>query len=628
MVITAIAIFIAEALVMFAFVQSGLELSLTVVLVDAAAVTVLLLPLLFVALYRPLTRAIERHRRVESDLRRSVDTQQSLLRVTAPEIESLDPEALLDAVVGQVLPLVGADAAWITVPGRDGTDLPRVVAHRGVSDELIAAETMPPLALCPTCGPLLESGRSPAGVQLLTGCPRLAPADLESAGLVSHVGALLRTGNGRPAILNVGWRRRRSLSDTDRALLATVVHQVGIALENAHLYRAEQDARQSAQTLCHASLAVASSLELDTVIDALLDHLAELIPYDRARVMLLEGSSRLRVHAVSDGANVSFVEPGSASFDTADNPVVHRVVSNRCSTIIGDTHRHPDWSERMAPEFEHSWIGVPLVAGQTVLGLYSLAKAEPGFFTDDHLELAEALAAPASIAIHNAILFNRARASGELLQTLSRQQVELQEAERRAISRELHDRAGQVLTTLKVSLRLLDRNAGHHDGVSPRVAELLDITDALQDDLHRLASDLRPAILDQLGLIPSLREYLAGIDRQHGQIVDFEAVGLDGVRFPSEVEIALFRIAQEGVTNAVRHAKADRVAVLIERRGDQVILVIEDDGVGLDVDDPARHDRLGLVGMGERTEMLGGTLLIESGPGAGTTVVVEVPCEP
>ncbi|MGD8440360.1 MAG: hypothetical protein PVG53_07475, partial [Holophagae bacterium] len=112
MVITAIAIFIAEALVMFAFVQSGLELSLTVVLVDAAAVTVLLLPLLFVALYRPLTRAIERHRRVESDLRRSVDTQQSLLRVTAPEIESLDPEALLDAVVGQVLPLVGADAAW------------------------------------------------------------------------------------------------------------------------------------------------------------------------------------------------------------------------------------------------------------------------------------------------------------------------------------------------------------------------------------------------------------------------------------------------------------------------------------------------------------------------------------
>ena len=115
------------------------------------------------------------------------------------------------------------------------------------------------------------------------------------------------------------------------------------------------------------------------------------------------------------------------------------------------------------------------------------------------------------------------------------------------------------------------------------------------------------------------------IDQQHRQIVEFEAVGLDGERLPAEVEIALFRIAQEAVTNSIRHASAERVSVLVERRDRQIIMVIEDDGVGLELEEVEREGRLGLVGMGERTEMLGGNLLVESAPGAGTTIVAEVP---
>jgi len=260
-----------------------------------------------------------------------------------------------------------------------------------------------------------------------------------------------------------------------------------------------------------------------------------------------------------------------------------------------------------------------------VLGLYSLSKSEPEFFTEEHLQLAEGLAAPASIAIHNAILFDEVRRSGELLQTLSRQQVDLQEAERRAISRELHDETGQVLTTLKVGLRLLERNADRPNEVTSRVKELLDMADAVQDDLHRLAADLRPASLDHLGLVPALRHYLDEVDRKHSQIVEFEAVGLDGERLPAEVEIALFRIAQEAVTNAVRHAHAERVSVLIEERDRRIIMVIEDDGIGLEPGEVEREGRLGLVGMRERIEMLGGNLLVESAPGAGATIVAEVP---
>jgi signal transduction histidine kinase len=623
---TTAAVFVVEATVMGVIFLFELKLSLWTSIIDASVLTLVTFPVLFFLFFRPLIHAVSEHERVESELRRSVETQLSLHRVTSPAVDLLESESLLEAVIDDVLPLVGADVAWVTIPGESCDDLPRVVAQRGVSDEFVAAEVASPLATCPVCGPLLEGKRAPAGLQLMTDCPRLPKAAFASAGLRTHLGALMRTGGGKQAILNIGWRSPQTLSETDRTLLATVVHQVGISLENAQLYHAEQRARKTAETLRRASLAIARTLDLDTVIRTLLDHLAELIHYDRARVMLLEGSSRLRVHAMSDEKEgFQFVDRRLASFDVAENLIVGDVLSGTGGRIIADTHRHEVWGGRMRPEFERSWIGVPLVTGRTVLGLYSLSKSEPGFFTEEHLKLAEGLAAPASIAIHNAILFDEARRSGELLQTLTRQQVDLQEAERRAISRELHDETAQVLTTLKVGLRLLQRNADRPEEVPSRVNELLEMADAVQDDLHRLAADLRPAGLDQLGLVFALRNYLAEVDRQQQQIVEFEAVRMDGDRLPAEVEIALFRIAQEAVTNSVRHAHAERVSVLLKKRDQRIIMVVDDDGIGFDAEEVARDGRLGLVGMRERAEMLGGSLLVESAPGAGTTIVAEVP---
>jgi len=626
LLITTTAVFVVEATVMGLIFLFDASPSVWTAFIDASVLTLVTFPILFFLLFRPLLRAISQYQRVESELRRSVETQLSLHRVTSPAIDLLESESLLNAVIDEVLPLVGADAAWVTVPGQDSDDLPRVVAQRGVPNEFVAAEVASPLATCPICGPLLEGNRAPAGLELMTECPRLPRAAFATAGLSTHMGALMRMGNGRKAILNIGWRNPRTLSETDRTLLATVVHQVGISLENAALYRAEQRARQTAQTLRDASLAVAATLDLDTVIRELLKHLAELIPYDRARVMLLEGSARLRVHAMSDAEDgVQFLSRREVSFDVADNPVLRDLLAGARGRIIMDTHRHVAWGGRMRPEFEHSWIGIPLVTGRTVLGLYSLSKSEPDFFTQEHLKLAEGMAAPASIAIHNAALFDQARSSSELLQTLSRQQVDMQESERRAVSRELHDEAGQALTSLKVGLRLLEQNADQPEDVTARAAELRRIADGVQEDLHRLAANLRPTSLDHLGLVPALRHYLEEVDRQQPQIVQFEAVGMVGERVPAAAEIALFRIAQEAVTNSVRHAHAERVSVVIEERDQRIILIIEDDGVGFDPAAVARGGRLGLVGMRERTEMLGGNLLVESTPATGTTIVAEVP---
>ncbi len=390
---------------------------------------------------------------------------------------------------------------------------------------------------------------------------------------------------------------------------------------------AEHRARQAADTLREGSLALTRNLELDAVLTALLEHLRGLVPYDRARVMVLEGPARLAVRAAVDSGNdASMPELDRRLFDANENPVIGEVLSTGEAAVIPDMHAHPLWGERMDPSYAHSWLGVPLLARGRIVGMFSLSKYETGFFTADHLRLAEALSAQASAAIENALLFEEVQHARERLQTLSRRLVEVQEGERRTIARELHDEAGQSLTALLFGLRLLEREPGDAAAVSERAGDLKRTAEEVLENLHRLAANLRPASLDHLGLEPAMRQHLDSIERTYGLTVRFKALGLEGERLPPVVETTLYRVVQEALTNVVRHAKASSVDVLAERRGGRVMVMVEDDGVGFDAERAAASGQLGLLGMRERAETLGGTLNIESAPSSGTTVVVEVPC--
>jgi signal transduction histidine kinase len=201
----------------------------------------------------------------------------------------------------------------------------------------------------------------------------------------------------------------------------------------------------------------------------------------------------------------------------------------------------------------------------------------------------------------------------------------VQEAERRHVARELHDQAGQALSSLMVDLRLLEEAAGENQAMVDHIASLKCTIDSILGDLHQLAADLRPASLDHVGLVAALRQHAEAFSCQHGLDVQFETVSLEEERLSPMVETALYRIVQEALTNVVRHARATRADIVLERKGDRVITIVEDDGVGFDLTAALRSGRLGLVGVQERAEMLGGTLVVESTPGAGTTLFVEVP---
>ncbi|HEV8238232.1 MAG TPA: GAF domain-containing sensor histidine kinase [Thermoanaerobaculia bacterium] len=415
--------------------------------------------------------------------------------------------------------------------------------------------------------------------------------------------------------------------DTDHAALTQALQeaQVALAVERARAQEANERARVTAETLREATVALTRSLDRETVLTTLLEHLRRLVPFDRASVMVLEEASRVSVRAVFDGERVKpLLPPERPEFLADEHPVLRRILSTGATVVIPDTRELPDWTPPIGFADEASWLGVPLFARGSVAGLFSLAKRETGYFNDEHLRLAETLSSQASVAVENAILFEQMQAASARMQVLSRRLVEVQEDERRTVARELHDEAGQALMSLRFGLQLLERETGGGDGIAARVAELKQTTDAVIDSLHRLAAALRPPSLDMLGLDAALRQYLGSIEGKSGLVVRYKARGLAGERLSPPIETALYRIVQEAVTNVMRHARATCVDVLAARDDGRVLVVVEDDGIGFATGSPAGTERLGLVGMRERAQALGGTLTIESAPGSGTTVAVEV----
>lgn len=274
-----------------------------------------------------------------------------------------------------------------------------------------------------------------------------------------------------------------------------------------------------------------------------------------------------------------------------------------------------------------SYGAFPLLFGDKLIGTLHLASKASSFFTPDRERLICSYANLAAVAIQNAWLLDQVRRGNRQLHALSQRLMKAQEEERLHLSRELHDESGQLLAALMVQLGLLERDLGSPEAAHARLAELKGTAGAIQANLHRLAVDLRPASLDHLGLITAVQQLVRDFGRRHGVRAELEAVGLQGRRLPIEVETTLYRIVQESLTNVALHAQATRVDVLLSQRDGRVVAVVEDNGVGFSPVSFSMENHLGLFGMSERVQMLGGQLAIESAPGKGTTVRVEVPCD-
>jgi PAS domain S-box-containing protein len=212
------------------------------------------------------------------------------------------------------------------------------------------------------------------------------------------------------------------------------------------------------------------------------------------------------------------------------------------------------------------------------------------------------------------------RARTELLAHL----VFVQEDERRRIARDMHDQFGEQLTALSLRIALLKEACAPDPELAAQAAALEAIAQHLDRDVDQLVWQLRPTALDDLGLRAALANYIQDWSARTNIAAELHTTGLVDERLASEVETALYRIAQEALNNVAKHSRARRVEVLLERRADCALLIVEDNGVGFEPEGEASAGGFGLVGMQERAALVGASLEIESTPGKGTTVLVRM----
>jgi len=212
---------------------------------------------------------------------------------------------------------------------------------------------------------------------------------------------------------------------------------------------------------------------------------------------------------------------------------------------------------------------------------------------------------------------------------LLRKLVTMQEDERRRIARELHDQLGQSVTALSLGLAALAEPTIDAAERQQALARLQQMTVQIDQEMSRMAMNLRPTALDDLGLIPAVQHHLERWSEQSGIQSDFQPIDLENARLPAELESVIYRVIQEALTNVLKHSGARHVSVLLEQRRDRARVIVEDDGRGFDIDALQQRAngqrRMGLVGMRERIALVGGTLDIETALGTGTTVFVQLP---
>lgn len=193
----------------------------------------------------------------------------------------------------------------------------------------------------------------------------------------------------------------------------------------------------------------------------------------------------------------------------------------------------------------------------------------------------------------------------------------------------MHDQLGQNLSALALKLSVLKNDYDKQSELREHFASLEMIVKQLDADVGYLVHVLRPTALDDFGLVVALSNYVRNWSKQCGIRAELHTSGMEKDRLTNEIETVLYRITQEALTNVAKHANAENVDILLERRSDQVSLIIEDNGGGFDVEQAsgAGEKGFGLISMRDRAALVGGTLAVESNPGAGATVVVRIPAE-
>jgi signal transduction histidine kinase len=541
--------------------------------------------------------------------RTETDRLRALIETSIAINAELSLDAVLERIVEAAARVTGARYAALGVIDRAGTALERFITHG------IDAATHAAIGELPRgrgiLGVLIRDAR-PLRLHDVGEDPRSVGFPSNHPPMHSFLGVpILLRGVSYGNLYLTEKEGGGDFTDDDEEIVTLLAAQAAVAVENARLYESATEWSRQLESLNEIGGALVSELELPRLLDLVARRLRELISARLVTISLPAGDELRIETADGDGAE-AFVGLIFPRHDSKTGRVLERGHSERVDSLLEDPEVHQDAARYMGAR---TGLYVPLVLRDAAIGVlvaHDKLGADQRFDSAD-LRLAEQFADRAAIAVD---------LSRRVARDALRRVVGGQEVERRRLARELHDETGQALTSILLGLRAVEE-AGSTDDLQKSVSDVRELVVATLQDVQALAVQLRPKALDDFGLVPALERLVQTFSEATAISVELEAqLGED--RLPAEVETTLYRIIQEALTNIVKHAEANSVSVLLVHRESAVTAVIEDDGRGFDPTN-TREDGLGLLGMRERVELHDGQLKIEASPGAGTTLVIEMP---
>ncbi|MBI3742087.1 MAG: HAMP domain-containing protein [Chloroflexi bacterium] len=416
--------------------------------------------------------------------------------------------------------------------------------------------------------------------------------------------------------------------------------QAEIARWNRELEARVEQRTRELRALVASSHALSSTLDLDPLFDILIHEARGVLPAVQGIALFLyENESQLLIVRSSYGLDADAARQlrfrvGEAIagkvFQTATPMLLKTAAHVRAIQNDFSAESRAYFSNAVEQRDVQSALGAPLISkGIRVGALMTYSFSFENAFAESDVPVLQAFADQAAAAIENARLYAELARKEEMRAHLLEKVIQAQEAERKRIARELHDEVGQTLTALTIGLQSAERHLPEEFAhLKTQLKETEMLTTQTLKELSQLILELRPSVLDDLGLVPAIRRYAENRLESLGTRVSVEAIGLKK-RLPAIIETTLFRIVQETVSNAAKYARAAHVNIRLNQKNGTLHVQVEDDGIGFDAEDAFKlKDNwrgLGLLGMRERAALVGGTVTIDSRLGKGTRVMVEVP---
>jgi signal transduction histidine kinase len=504
--------------------------------------------------------------------------------------QSFDVEQTLDDILDKVLELLAMNVGAVFLLNEEDQGL-----------TLVAQRNLPPEVT--KCEDGLKAARMLARHETLQ-CKLAGP--LRSKGKIK-------------GLLFVGDLASCPILRQEVELLTTICNTIGMFVENVRLYQERIRQLRIESSMLQVSTEVTSELELNRVLPKIMHIAVEVTGADGGIIALLDDERNVITYPY-----VENLPPGLADVTVSKKEGISgEVISTGRPTVIDNYKTYPQRVPAFAEAGLTSVATVPIVSGDRTFGALSVLSIDQAKgYSERELAILTAIGRQAGIAIENSYLY-------ENMRFYARKITQAQENERKRIARELHDDTIQSLIAISRRLEALSTSEPTlPDTAAQRIHELQRTTSEVINRVRLFSQALRPSTLDYLGLLPTLEELVAAINRHDGLLAELWVHG-EQRRLSSEVELSLFRIVQEALNNVIKHADAARVVTVVELSDSNITVTVQDDGIGFQpstlAEHPATASRLGLLGMQERARLLGGTLVIDSAPGHGAKVIVNVP---